>query len=402
MSIVRAVATAATTISSTVAGASQSVAMQVVAAIKGAQAAEAAVQLEAAKQISDTVNRVAATNRRSQIQGFMDDAVSNPCSVVASTGMSESMSAATPVTQVGGVVGRDVGTSGNVSGGGSGAGGSGRPRFAGASAAMQMVLDTAKGSAAAPSPEITAAAATAGACQTFASGGLRARTCEAAGLSAGNAAALPDADLRADTLFDGPQGAQPRKRYSISMVGTDRTAVEAYMRNLNTPVPLRQLSRGELATDKGHQFIAVRDQYEARMSMAERPIRRHISRVSASFDNVPYVDTLLQSEDREFINQFLVRHSPNWQREGISLDEVLQLEVRRRYMNGEWIKRFAAADPGAIAAEQLRVSALQNVLLLQLMEELRESGVSQAAANMATIRQEMGPGLTAAHRAAVR
>ena len=84
------------------------------------------------------------------------------------------------------------------------------------------------------------------------------------------------------------------------------------------------------------------------------------------------------------------------------MDEMLQLEVRRRYMNGEWIKRFAFADPGAIAAEQLRVSALQNVLLMQIMEELRETAVTRSATDMAAVRSELNPQLVTAHRAAAR
>jgi len=80
----------------------------------------------------------------------------------------------------------------------------------------------------------------------------------------------------------------------------------------------------------------------------------------------------------------------------------MQIEVRRRYMNPEWIKRMALQEPAALAAEQLRVSALQNVLLLQVLEELREGSVTRAAADMAILRAEMGPQLAAAHRAAAR
>jgi cobalamin biosynthesis Mg chelatase CobN len=138
------------------------------------------------------------------------------------------------------------------------------------------------------------------------------------------------------------------------------------------------------------------------MSLAERPVRRHIARITASTDNVAYVQTLLESEDRDFVVQFLATHSPHWQREGVSLDEMLQLEVRRRYMNGQWIKSMAFAHPGALAAEQLRLTALQNVLLLQIIEELRESGVARAAVDMAGIRSEMAAQLLAAHRAAAR
>ena len=62
----------------------------------------------------------------------------------------------------------------------------------------------------------------------------------------------------------------------------------------------------------------------------------------------------------------------------------------------------AMGEPAALAAEQLRVSALQNVLLLQVIEELREGSVTRAAADMAILRAEMGPQLAAAHRAAAR
>jgi hypothetical protein len=396
-SIVRAVTTASAQISSAVVSTGQTTAMQIVAAIKGAQAADAAVYAETAKQISDTIVRVDAVGRRGEIERLRDDIVrvSDPCSIVASTGMSTVISGATPVTQAGGAVGRDGGGAATARGGG-------MARMPGASRSMQKVLEVAKGAPAGP-PEATAAAAAAGACETFASAGTsRATSCATARLTPNNSAGLPDADIRADTLFDGPQGTQPRKRYSINMAGNDRTAVEAFMRNLNTPTPLRQLSAGELSTAAGHQYLAARDQYEARMAMAERPMRRHIARMTATTENIPYVQTLLNSDDRAFVTEFLAAHSPNWQREGISLDEQMQIEVRRRYMNPEWIKRMALQEPAALAAEQLRVSALQNVLLLQVLEELREGSVTRAATDMAILRAEMGPQLAAAHRAAAR
>lgn len=394
-SIVRAVTTASAQISSAVVSTGQTTAMQIVAAIKGAQAADAAVYAETAKQISDSIVRVDAVGRRGEIERARADVLSDPCSVVASTGMSTVISGATPVTQAGGAVGRDGGGAATARGGG-------MARMPGASRSMQSVLEVAKGAPAGP-PEATAAAAAAGACETFASAGTaRATSCATARLTPSNSSGLPDADIRADTLFDGPQGTQPRKRYSINMAGNDRTAVEAFMRNLNTPTPLRQLSAGELSTAAGHQYLAARDQYEARMAMAERPMRRHIARMTATTENIPYVQTLLNSDDRAFVTEFLAAHSPNWQREGISLDEQMQIEVRRRYMNPEWIKRMALQEPAALAAEQLRVSALQNVLLLQVIEELREGSVTRAAADMAILRAEMGPQLAAAHRAAAR
>ena len=407
MAIVSAIGSSTSAITTAIVTSSQTLALQVTSAIKGAQAADAAVQMEIAKQISGTINRVAAVNRRGQLQEYLDDVSTSPCSTAASTGMSAGFSSAAPALQAGGVIGRDIGEAGAGTGVTGGSGNIFMNRMPGASRSMQMVLTASKGGgpgAPVPPAEVLSAAAAVGACETFVNTGARARSCVAAGIRPGNSAGLPDADIRADTLFDGPQGTTPRKRYSIDLSGnsTDRTAVEALMRNLNTPTPLRELSPGELSSEKGRQYLAVRDQYEARMSMAERPIRRHVSRITASTQNIPFVQALVESEDKTYVEQFLAAHSPDWRTKGVSLDEMIQLDVRRRYMNMEWVKRFAAADPGAIAAEQLRVSALQNVLLLQVLEELRETGVAQATSNMAAIRSELGPNLTAAHRAAAR
>ncbi len=406
MAIVSAIGSASTAITTSILTSSQALALQVTSAIKGAQAADAAVQMEAAKQVSDSINRVAAVNRRGQMQEYLNDAASNPCATAASTGMSPGFSGAAPSLQAGGMIGRDIGEANTGSGAGAGAGNAFINRMPGASRSMQLALTASKGGspgAPVPAAEVVAVAAAVGACETFASGGARARSCTAAGIRPGNSAGLPDADIRADTLFDGPQGATPRKRYSIDLSADskDRTAVEALVRNLNTPMPLRELSPAELATEKGRQYLAVRDQYEARMSMAERPIRRHIAHVTASTKNIPFVVAAL-ADDKVFVEQFLAEHNPQWRTTGISLDEMLQIDVRRRYMNMDWVTRFAGADPGAIAAEQLRVSAAQNMLMLKLLEEVREKGVAQATANMATIRMELGPPLSAAHRSAAR
>lgn len=388
VSVVMAINASATAITGTITSTIQWSTSQITAAISGAQAADSANHREATALTSAAITRTAAVTERVRQEDRYR--LTDPCSVAAPTAnLSRVMSGASPATAAGNI-GR--------SGGGGGAG-----PMAGASGSMQKALRVAKGQEPAPAPEIGAQAAAKGACESFASGdGVRAKSCEGAGFGASNSVGYLDADIRADTIMDGPQGAIPKKRYTVDLSGREGTAVDAFMRNINTPVMLRELKPGELSTDEGRRYMAMKDAYESRMSLAERPTRRHVAQIAATTATIPYVETLLVSHDGAFVDDYLKEFAPTWKSKGVSADEVMNLEVRRRYLNPAWQLRMAAASPEEAAKEQVQLAALQNVLLWNMIQELRESGVATSATALAQTRAELIPQLAGQHRAAAR
>jgi hypothetical protein len=275
---------------------------------------------------------------------------------------------------------------------------------------MQKALAISSGATAPPSPEAQAALASSGACSSFVNSTanpVRAQTCSLAGFAPSAANGYPDADIRAETLFDGPQrGAtaeQFRRRLTIDATGAEASAMNAYLRNLNTPIDLRQLKKGELQTDMGRQYMAYRDAYEARMSLAEKPARSMVADRYANKALLPVVEQLLASSvTGPFVRAYLDQNYPRWQSNGISLDELTNLEAERRYMNRNWHLLMASAPPEAHVKEQTSIMAFQAVLMNRMLNKLNEQAVLTGQTSATQVRQEMMPQLIQLHSAAAK
>ena len=124
----------------------------------------------------------------------------------------------------------------------------------------------------APPPEVQAVMAQRGACEAYASGKVRAQSCTWAGTTPSVSTGLPDADIRAATIFDGAQTAADQGKVSLSFSDKQLAAATAYVRNLSAPVQLRDLTQVEAKTDEGRRYLALRDSYQARVDLAMRPV----------------------------------------------------------------------------------------------------------------------------------
>jgi len=381
--VVRAVQSASAAISGRISAETQ----RIVAAISGSTAT-------VASQTARSAEMTVQGNQRTQAameQNRQDDRyqVTDGCAVLANT--RGSSDAARSSVGLGGGVGR----------GGSG----GRGSASGVSGDMQKALNISSGAEPAPSPEAQAALASSGACSSFVNSSankVRAESCTMAGFSPSASSGYPDADIRAETLFDGPQrGAtadQFRRRLTVDSSGAEASAMNAYLRNLNTPIDLRQLRKGELRTDMGRQYMAYRDAYEARMSLAEKPARSMVADRYANKALLPVVEQLLASSiTGPFVRSYLDQHYPKWAANGISLDELTNLEGERRYMNRNWHLLMASAPPEAHVKEQTAILAFQTVLMTRMLNKLNEQAVLTGQTSATQVRQEMMPQLIQLH-----
>ena len=286
--------------------------------------------------------------------------------------------------------------------GGGGGGGSAVPS-AGLNESMRRAIEISKGATKAPSPEVQAALGASGACGTFVSGGARQRHCEGAGFPASPSNGHPNADVRAETLFDGPQKTDTIvRRLTYKGNSAEATAVEAFLRNLETPVDLRELTPAELKTDAGRNYMALRDAYEASLSLATKPARDQAMLLRANPNTKGIVEQLLQSDDGPFVRSYLARAYPNYASDGISIAELINLEAERRYKNPQWLVRMSQAPERALLQEQVQLQAVQLWMMAMLLERVQQLAVVQGNAAAGIIRTEKMPALVAAHRAAQR
>jgi len=276
----------------------------------------------------------------------------------------------------------------------------------GGSRSMLRAVEIAQGEAArpAPTPDVGAAVAARGACETFAQGGRRAAICEHAGFAPANLNPHPNADIRATTLFDGPQTQADRviRRLTLSASADDGLAMQSFLRNLDTPIDLRELTAPELRTDSGRNHIALRDSYEARIGVAMRPAHDQWMMMRANPNTLPIVAHLLAGDDGPFVRNYLEGAFPQFQQQGISLLELINLEAERRYRNPDWHTRIAGASDLQLMQEKARMQALQIWMTAQMLERLQHIAIVQGMAAGVATREEMMPQLLATHRAAQR
>lgn len=390
--ITSALSNASANISSTIQSASSSSTNSIVQAISGSTQTMSTQMARAADMGVQGQQRTQAQLEKSrQEDRYM---VSDACAVLSPTmGTSEA--------------GRRVGGGGG--GGSAGRGGGGGP-IEGVDDRMRRAIRISQGTEQAPTPEEQAALAVPGACSSFVTATanpVRANSCTLAGFAPSVANGHPDADIRAETLFDGPQTAAKagdfRRRLTTDGDGPEDAAIAAYLRNLNTPVDLPQLKRAELRSDNGRQYLLYRDAYEARMSLAEKPARSLVASMTANKNLLPVVEQLLESPvTGPFVQKYLDKNYPKWKQKGISAAELNNLEVERRYLNPEWHLLMASSPPEVHIKEQTTLLAFQSMQFAKILERLDQSAVLTGQMAASQVRGEMMPQLIQLHTAASR
>jgi hypothetical protein len=355
-------------------------------ALSGAAETTSKASSGAATVISEAAQRTAseqATIRAEERFSGID-----PCNVLVTTiGTSEAMRHGVTAT------------------GGGGGGGGPRPA-PGGSENLNAVLDVAERRVPAGLPEVEAAKASKAGCSSFATANnLRGQACADSGFATSASTGYPNADLRASTLFDGPQtgadGTTFRKRLTIDLAGADGTAVRALMRNLDQPIQLQDLSKAQRNSDAGRQFLTLENAFQARMSMAKYPQEYQAGMLAAKAELIPLLRQLLKSDDGRFMSRYLSDNAPDWQSKGISLAELANLEVQRHQMNEDWQLRMLGMSDTDLARENVRMLALQAWLSTQGLERQIHSSVVQSATAQAQARVELMPQLIAANRRAI-
>ena len=233
-------------------------------------------------------------------------------------------------------------------------------------------------------------------------------TCGVAGFATGASSGFPDADIQAETLFDGPQTASDkaagvkRKLTIKSGNSPERTAIESFIRNLETPLDLRTLTANEINSEAGRNYMALRDSYDAAISLATKPVRDQQSLITANPLTLPILRQLVRSEDGNYITARLNASYPGWKTDGVSFAELMQLEADRRYLNEDWHVRMAGANEKQLMAEQVQLQALHGWMNVAMLERAQQQAILQGTTAGAALRSEKMPQLIAAHRAAKR
>jgi len=210
------------------------------------------------------------------------------------------------------------------------------------------------------SPEEKMADVGEGGCKTFSDPKTwRGFVCALIGADSRGLNPYKDADIRAETLFDGPVKPGGRlKNLSIpaSGGGAERDAREAYLTMLNGASIPALPQDDHLKSQKGKEYMGARAEYEAAQSLARYPSNQWDRLTTADPDTLPGLKAINKS-DPAFLQQYTQGMDPRSWKDGVSPLVMLDLEVERRIGNPEWLKRMAAATEQDKAAEQLMIAA---------------------------------------------
>lgn len=362
----------------------------VVDAIRASAQTATSMQMRAAEQTAAAVNLQNTELAKLRVaEKYM---LADPCSAVAGTaGVASANRTAAPHSL--------------------GSGRDGRPRVRqSGNPTLDRVLDVAQGKTPPEDPVSQAVATQMSACQSFATAGnYRADACAQSGVKPGERGLglEADADIRASTLLDGPmkKGESFHRKLTINYDGKnpEATAVEAYTARLNTPVELGALRASELKTDEGRRYMSFKDTYDARMSLGEAPVRQLVMNRSANANTIEAVRQLLTSPVTEaYTRGYLAANYPDWEKTGISVDELMNLQVELRHMNLAWHMNMAGLPGDPITKEIANMMAFDQTMRWRQLQELQTMNVLLGQLVSTATRQEMTPQLNALHEAAQR
>lgn len=266
---------------------------------------------------------------------------------------------------------------------------------------LDKAIKIAGGLQSVPTPENQALLAQEGACSVYAAG-QRQQSCTAAGTKTGNVV-FPNADVRADTLFDGAQTAADTGKISQVFSPAQIAAATAYMRNISNPIALRELTPAEAKSEEGRKYFALRDAHAARLDLATRPSIEWLNNKTKYKATIPILQAMLdgQGASASYLQTQLPLVAPDWKNEGVSLDQLMSIEAARRYQNADWIKEIAqTSDPMTLQREQLMINALMVDLTTKQLLEQRKGNVLLGAIYQASLNKDFMPEVIAQHKRA--
>ncbi|OXR48577.1 hypothetical protein PuT2_11425 [Pusillimonas sp. T2] len=188
-----------------------------------------------------------------------------------------------------------------------------------------------------------------------------------------------DADIKAETLFDGPQQ-KGNEQLRLTVTAKERTperdARKAIINQYSDPISPPGISASAASSSEGVAYIGALTAYNAYSSLASKPVRDWDALTTADPETIPAVKALV---DDPVTGQFVANHLkssyPNWASEGVSPVELMYLEAEKRTGNPDWMVHMSGADAPEKEAEMLFLMAYQQRFMFQQLQETRRQNV---------------------------
>lgn len=207
---------------------------------------------------------------------------------------------------------------------------------------------------------------------------------------------MPGADKRVDSVLAGagPNGKAPDLTFNQQQ--TD--AALMYVQNSARRSIATQLKRGEADTVAGSQYVGLMNQYNAVVSAAADPQEQRIANSQPSEATKELIkEAVISPAAKAYFNQVASQEA---RRTGMmSAREFEAFEVGRRYANTEYQADLQSMSGDNLLREQIRITSLQNWLMLGIKDQLEKGNIINGLALASTARDEFAPALAAKYKA---
>lgn len=207
---------------------------------------------------------------------------------------------------------------------------------------------------------------------------------------------MPGADKRIDSLLigAGPGGKAPDLTFSQAQADAARMYILNSARRSVAP----QLQRSEADSVAGAQYIGLMTQFNAVLSAAVDPQEQ---RLVESLPNPATREVMAETLRSPSAAAYYRQNASTQARTNglMSAREFESFEVGRRYANTEYQADLQAMNGDNLLREQIRVSALNNWLMLRLKDEVQRSNILNGMILAGNARQEFGPALAQKYQA---
>lgn len=196
--------------------------------------------------------------------------------------------------------------------------------------------------------------------------------CKKAGAPSDGQSEYKDADVRADTLFDGPRGFP-----SVPNFGPERDARIAnrnLLFNASPPETPRDDALGR--AQNAAPYIGLLREYRAAKSLAEYEAKHYDALTTVDRNTQSGLDAI-KSEYPEFYAEFFRDVDTE---NGVSVAALLELQVESRVGNKEWLKKMSESTPEEKQNEQLAMQALALRIEHQQLQQIQRLSIAQSKA----------------------
>ena len=179
-----------------------------------------------------------------------------------------------------------------------------------------------------------------------------------------------DTEIRSVINGAGPEDKTPDLTFSQDQ--TD--AAMMYLKNSSRHVAGKQLTKGEVSTASGQQYLGLIDEYQAIESAAEQPQLEMIANSQANPETKDALAEDLQTPSAKAYYDATASDEAKSTGE-MSQREFETFEVGRRYASTDYQSDLQAMDGDNLTRESIRVQNLQNWLLLGIKQQLAETAI---------------------------